>query len=60
MTCTWVDCARPAAHLFKTDGGQVWARLCDEHDAELARELVDPDEFFVLNTFGLFRICREN
>ncbi len=37
--CTWVDCASEAVKDQTGVTGEVWARLCTEHDAKLESTL---------------------
>lgn len=47
IKCTWQDppdklCERLAAIDHTTQDGEVWARLCKEHDKELVDSQSDP------------------
>ena len=47
MNCTWVDdavrCRGRAIHPITAKDGEVWARLCDEHNAAVDKAIQDID-----------------
>ena len=41
MTCTWVDCESVAVAEQIAEDGNVWANLCEAHDAELSLAITE-------------------
>jgi hypothetical protein len=53
MACTWKGCGNTAAHPQTSKSGEVWANLCDQHNAELEAALMGGSARRILSVWVL-------
>jgi hypothetical protein len=39
MKCTWVGCDNKASCLQESKDGEIWANLCEEHEAKQVKDI---------------------
>lgn len=57
--CTWRDCQRPATKPQIGGGGETWANLCGEHDAEINAAIDATDPKALLRCWALAHGSKE-
>jgi hypothetical protein len=51
--CTWKGCMAPAAHPHTAQDGEVWANLCEAHEAEENAASLERDPSHILRCWVL-------
>lgn len=51
MTCTWKGCNGEAEHVYKSQTGQQWAKLCKEHDEIMTTAIKDGEADRLLSCY---------
>lgn len=49
--CTWQNCTNPFKCVYKSQSGEVWARLCAEHDEIIKVAIKDAEPKRLLSCY---------